>query len=130
MLFYREWNSRSIISLNWDDGGWTRVQNLLDLSNYWYLSLIWSFLCLYQLNTWSIFGQYFVYAWSLLGQCLVNWSLLAQCLVNTWSNSWPMLGMKSHTRDLGMNSHSFLLRQFFLNQTIQTGSNKVILIGL
>ena len=37
-------------------------------------------------------------AWSILG-------LLGQCLVN----AWHMLGMESHTRDLGMNSHSFLL---------------------
>ena len=30
--------------------------------------------------------------------------MLGQCLAITWS----FLGMKSHSRDLGMNSHSFL----------------------
>ena len=39
------------------------------------------------------------------------WKCLAM-LVNAWQ-CWAMLGMESHTRDLGMNSHSFLLFWFF-----------------
>merc|ERR1712083_642878 len=50
-------------------------------------------------------GPCLVHAWSMLGPCLVHaWSMLGPCLAHAWS----MLGMDSHTRDLGMNSHSFL----------------------
>ena len=71
-------------------------------------------------NTWQMLGHYLINAWPILCQYLTNdWLLLGQCLANTWSilgqylvNTWPMLGMRSHTRDLGMNSHSFL---FFKN---------------
>ena len=56
-----------------------------------------------------LYGNWTWYTWrdQILGQYLVNaWPMLGQCLVNAWS----LLGMESHSRDLGMNSHSFLLK--------------------
>ena len=49
--------------------------------------------------------------------------------LNTWSNTWPKLGLESHARDLGMNSHSFLFskvtRSYALTYILNlTHSNK------
>ena len=36
------------------------------------------------------------------------WSMLGKYFVDTWPTyAWQMLGLESHTRDLGMNSHLF-----------------------
>ena len=45
----------------------------------------------------------------MLGKCLAMHGQYLAILGNAWS----ILGMKSHTRDLGMNSHSFLFN--FMN---------------
>ena len=45
--------------------------------------------------SWILLGIYMASAWHLLGICLTS--------------AWHLLGMESHSRDLGMNSHSFLL---------------------
>ena len=39
---------------------------------------------------------------------LITWKILGKFLVNAWP-AWPILGMGSHSHDLGMNSFSFLL---------------------
>ena len=46
-------------------------------------------------------------------------------LINSWP-AWLMLGMESHYRDLGMNSHSFLfLHQFFFEENKKNMLNKI-----
>ena len=73
-----------------------------------------------------------------------TWSMLCQCMANAWSilgllcqflaslaNSWPaclMLGMESHTRDLGMNSLSFLFETE--NSILEKECSRVILLYL
>ena len=49
----------------------------------------------------------FVLEWLSLAVCWSNSCLIY--LTNSWP-AWLMLGMESHSRDLGMNSHSFLLK--------------------
>ena len=47
------------------------------------------------------------YAWLVLGLCL---AYLGLYLAYAWPTyALPMLGMESHSRDLGMDSHPFLL---------------------
>ena len=54
-------------------------------------------------------GQFMTNACSILAQYLPNSSpILAQCLPKFLPLAWPMLGLVSHSRDLGMNSLSFL----------------------
>ena len=75
LLFDREWNSRSIISLS--GISW---HGLLDSIEIW----TW--------YTWldQILGQYLVNAWPMLGQCLTNaWSMLGHCLA--WSHILAIL---------------------------------------
>jgi hypothetical protein len=47
-FFDREWNSRSLISLNWGFF-WTKLKILPDLPTYWSLTLLYSFTLLYTL---------------------------------------------------------------------------------
>ena len=56
-------------------------------------------MCLIKSLACLVHSQYFANVWPMLGQFLA-------CI----PNAWLMLGMESHTRDLGMNSLSFLLR--------------------
>ena len=61
----------------------------------------------YLSNTFQILAK-LAYAWPILAQA---WSILGLCLAQAWPTyAWPMLGMESHSRDLGMDSHPFLFK--------------------
>ena len=68
-------------------------------------------------NIWPLLGQYSSNTGQIgrclasLGLCLAyTWLMLGLCLDYAWPTyAWPMLGMESHSRDLGMDSHPFLL---------------------